>query len=187
MYVLHTAMVYLCALTCFPWLVSRWFAWVEPFVHISESTSGTDWYLHHLATVNLALALAVGYGMARGARAAAIWAWSVPTLLLIVKMMQFANRSSTGSVLYTGTPTMSAIEYFFGILPRIPSAGISSAVDYERVWAQLTTTASFCAGIGYALGALVARYELLTKMFIFEKHEDIDSRAEPMESREMKT
>jgi hypothetical protein len=30
--------------------------------------------------------------------------------------------------------------------------------DFERIVAQMRFTASFCAGVGYTLGALVARY-----------------------------
>ncbi|HST11519.1 MAG TPA: hypothetical protein VLL05_14175 [Terriglobales bacterium] len=172
-FVLHTAMVYVCARIGFPWLFSRWFAWAEPYVHFPGSLLGWSWYLPHLAVVNLALAVAVGYGMGRGLRAAAFGAWAVPALALGVKMWLFAHPPAS-SVLFQGPPKMTALEYFFGAVSEVPpNAGPMGVfpfdVDYERIFAQMRFTAPFCAGVGYALGALVARYEILTKMFVFEK------------------
>ena len=182
-FVLHTTMVYLCALIWFPWLVVRWFAWVDPRLHVSTFESGPDWYLHHVIIVNLALALAVGYGMARGANTNSIWAWSIPALVLGVRMIQFSSHRPMGSVLFASQPGMTAIEYFFRAMPGTPFAGPFSGVEFNRVWVQMKCTAPFCAGVGYSLGALVARYGLLTKMFIFEKHVEV-SASDPTESRE---
>jgi hypothetical protein len=172
-YLLHTAMIYLCALIWFPWLVWRWFLWVEPYVHIPQEGSG--WYYPHLAVVHLTLGVAIGYGMARASKAGAVWAWTVPTLVLATKMLLFSPEHSQ-SVLYEGPIGMTALEYFFGTLPEIPLNVMPFTswpnVDYMRILAQRMFTAPFYAGIGYTLGALVARYGLLTKMFVFEKSTD---------------
>jgi len=162
-FILHTVTVFVCASLSFPWLVGRWSAWVEPYVHVSESGSAWSWYLSHIALGSLVLAVAVGYGMARGLKTAAVWAWTVPALVLGVKMLVFAHPPAS-SVLFQTPPGMTALEYFFGILPVTPFDP-----DFERIVAQMRFTASFCTGVGYTLGAVVARYELLTKMFIFEK------------------
>jgi hypothetical protein len=172
-FILHTAMVYVCATTGFPWLISRWFAWVERYVHFPGSGQGWSWYLPHIALVNLTLAVAVGYGMARGLKVAAIWAWAVPAFALGVQMWAFAHPPAS-SVLFQAPPTTTALEYFFSALPEVslnawPIGPFPPDVDYERILAQMRFTVPFCAGAGYALGALVARYEILTKMFVFEK------------------
>jgi hypothetical protein len=172
-FILHTAMVFVCAIIGFPWLIWRWIAWVQPYVHMPALEPAWSWYLPHIALVNLTLAVAVGYGMTRGLKAGAVWAWTVPTFVLGVKMLLFAHPP-TSSVLFQTPPGMTALEYFFGILPETPPVTMPISawpldIDYERIVAQMRFTASFSAGVGYTLGALVARHELLTKMFVFEK------------------
>jgi hypothetical protein len=172
-FILHSAMVFSCAMIGFPWLIWRWFDWVQPYVHVPPSGPAWSWYWPNLALVNLAMAIGVGYGMARGLKTAAVWAWTVPALVLGVKMLVFSHPPAS-SVLFEARPKMTSLEYFFGVLPGVlPDAGPMSEFpldfDYERILAQIRYTASFCAGVGYTLGALVARYQLLTKMFVFEK------------------
>jgi hypothetical protein len=178
-FVLHTAMVFVCVIIGFPWLIWRWLAWVQPYVHVPRSEQAWNWYLPHIALVNLALSVAVGYGMARGLKIAAVWAWTVPALVLGVKMLLFAHPPAS-SVLFQTSPGMTALEYFFGTLHEIPPmtmpiTALPLDIDYERILAQMRFTASFSAGVGYTLGALVARYELLTKMFVFEKPPEDES------------
>lgn len=166
-FILHTTMVFVCAIIEFPWLIWRWFDWIQPYVHVPALGPALSWYLLHIALVNLVLAIPVGYGMARGLKAAAVWAWTLPALVLGVKMLLFAHPPAS-SVLFQAPPGMTAFEYFFG-MPVTPLDA-----HFERIVAQMWFTASFCAGVGYTLGAWVARYELLTKMFIFEKPPEDD-------------
>lgn len=168
-FILHTAMVFVCAIIGFPGLIWRLPSWIQVFVHVPWLEQAWSWYLPHIALVNLALSIAVGYGMARGLKIAAVWAWMVPTLVLGVKMLRFAHPPAS-SVLFQALPAMTPLEYFFGILPVAPLDP-----DFERIVAQMRFTTSFCAGVGYTLGALVARYELLTKMFVFEKPPEDES------------
>ena len=168
-FILHTAMVLVCAFIGFPGLIWRLPGWVQPFVHLPWLAQAWSWYLPHIALVNLALSIPVGYGMARGLKIAAIWAWTVPTLVLGVKMLVFAHPPAS-SVLFQASPATTALEYFFGTLPVAPLEP-----DFERIVAQMRFTASFCAGVGYTLGALLSRYELLTKMFVFEKPPEDES------------
>jgi hypothetical protein len=168
-FLLHTTMVFVCAIIGFPGLIWRLPTWVQPFVHVPWSEEAWSWYLPHIALVNLALSIAVGYGMARGLKIAAVWAWTAPAFVLGVKMLLFAHPPAS-SVLFQNSPAMTPLEYFFGILPVAPLEP-----DFERIVAQMRFTASFCAGVGYTLGALVARYGLLTRMFVFEKPPEDES------------
>jgi hypothetical protein len=171
----HSMMVFACASIGFPWLIGRWFAWVQPYAHVPVVGGYLSWYLPHLALVNLILAVAVGYGMARGLKAAAVWAWALPAFVIGVKMVLFAHPAAN-SVLFQAPPNMTSLEYFFGVLTETPPMTMPIStwpldIDYQRIVAQMRFTAPFFSGVGYTLGALVARYEILTKMFIFERPE----------------
>jgi hypothetical protein len=55
--VLQVVLVYVCAISTFPWLVGRWFAWV---VEPSNGIAPSDWFLRHLEVVCILPALALG-------------------------------------------------------------------------------------------------------------------------------
>jgi len=124
-FILHTAMVFVCAIIGFPGLIWRLPGWVRIFVHVPWLEPAWSWYLPYIALGNLAFSIAVGYGMARGLKTAAVWAWIVPTLVLGVKMLLFAHPPAN-SVLFQASPTMAPLEYFFGICRWHRSIPISS-------------------------------------------------------------
>lgn len=98
-FALHTAIVYTCALHISGYLVSRWFAWFVPVLHISTDVPGPDWYLQHLELVTIVPALVAGYiNVVRFVPAivgrpiwdsrfdsAINWAWSIPALILLYR------------------------------------------------------------------------------------------------------
>jgi hypothetical protein len=43
----------------------------------------------------------------------------------------------------------------------------------------MSVTAPFYAGIAYSLGALASKHRVLTKLFTFEKHDDMTTAPEP--------
>jgi hypothetical protein len=179
-FALHTAIVYTCALHISMFLVGRWFAWVAPILQISSSVPPLDWYLQHFELVITVPAIIAGYiNVVRFVPAvvgrpiwdnrfdsAVPWAWSIPTLVLLYRMLQYEPPSS---VLF-GT-SMTAIKYFFDIQKVMPTWANPLASDPVRVAAQMFVTAPFYAGVAYSLGALLSMHELLTKLFTFEKHE----------------
>jgi hypothetical protein len=137
MFLVHTALVYMGSISWFPWFVYRWFD-VAPFLNIHPIVQRIDWYLHHLAAVNIGFALLVGYGMARAAKPATIWAWAVPLLVLTFQILLFKSRTP-GSVFGGYRPsTTVAIEYFFGT-----AAGLFD--EPGRALAQIRITAPFFA------------------------------------------
>jgi hypothetical protein len=148
----HTAIVYTCALHISGFLVFRWFAWVAPILQISGSVPAPDWYLQHLEVITIVPALIAGYiNVTRFVPAiigrpiwnarfdsAVAWAWSIPTLVLLYRMLQYRAPSS---VLF-GT-SMTAIKYFFDIQKVMPTWANPLVSDPVRVAAQMFVTAPF--------------------------------------------
>lgn len=187
-FIFHTYVAYTCAMYLSQWLVFHWFGWIAPILQMSISIPATDWYLQHFELVTILPALVVGYlnvaqffpakvrGYMHEERSGSIapWAWSVPTIALLYRMLMFHPPSS---VLF-GT-SMTALRYFFEIQKVMPTLANPLVSDPIRVWAQMTITAPFYAGLAYSLGALVSKHQLLTKLFTFEKPGEAATPQEP--------
>ena len=161
-FLLHTIAVYLCALFFSPRLVSAWFNWMTPLLHIESGASPADWYLQHLVIVTIIPALVVGYVNVRGAHSVGSWAWVVPALVLAFK---FVTYTSPGSVL--DAAHLSAFQYFFDIQQVMPTFRNPLASDPGRVLAEMNVTAPFYAGVAYSLGALGSKRHILKILFAF--------------------
>src|SRR5258708_19591031 len=98
---------------------------------------------------------------------AAVWAWIVPTLVLIYKILLY--RAPT-SVLVGSS--MSAFEYFFDIQRVMPTWTNLLASDPVRLLAQMTVTAPFYAGIAYSIGPISFKYNVLPNIFPPKKSQD---------------
>jgi hypothetical protein len=146
---------------------------------ISISMPGTDWYLQHFEVLTVIPGLVAGYiNVARfalptlrnylheGRDSIAIWAWTIPTVVLLYRMLIYRAPS----VLFGSS--MTAIKYFFDIQKVMPTFANPLASDPVRVWAQMSVTAPFYAGVAYSLGALSSQHALLSKLFKFEQHEE---------------
>jgi hypothetical protein len=156
----HTLAVYLCAVHFSPWLISRWFAWFAPVLHVATATPPENWYLQHLELASVVPAAFAGYIAARRPDSVATWASAVPVLVLACKMLRYQAPSSV----LIGTP-ISALEYFFDIQTSMPTIINPTASDPIRVLAQMTITAPFYAGLAYSLGALASKRKLLESFF----------------------
>jgi hypothetical protein len=161
-----------------PWIVAHFLRWVLLISHLSNGVPLADWYLQHFVSIIVAPAAIVGYFCMRilplavrewlgawRAQRAAQFAWLVPTAILLHKLLTFHALSS---VLY-GHP-ISAIQYFFDIEKVMPLS-YPFAGDPVRVWAQMSITGPFYAGIAYSLGAFTYSDEILRKIFSFERQE----------------
>jgi hypothetical protein len=184
-FMLHTCVAYACAIHLSAWLVFHWFGWIMPILHVWTSTPATDWYLQHLELMTILPALMVGYlnvarflpntirnFMHEGHQSIATWAWILPTLVLGYKMLEY--QAPWSSVLYERS-SMTAMKYFFDIvrlMPVMPTQRLFFASDPIRVWAQMSVTAPFYAGVAYSLGALAWKYRLGAKLFRLEKHDE---------------
>jgi hypothetical protein len=178
--ILHTYIAYTCAMHLSAWLVFHWFGWIMPILHVSTSIPATDWYLQHFELMTILPALVAGYlnvtrflpntirnFMHEDHHSVAPWAWAVPALVLLYRMLEYRAPSS---VLYGSS--MTAVKYFFDIQRVMPTWKSLLASDPVRVWAQMSVTAPFYAGIAYSLGVLSSKHGLLTKLFTFEKHDE---------------
>ncbi|HVO60781.1 MAG TPA: hypothetical protein VMT53_07580 [Terriglobales bacterium] len=186
-FTVHTLVAYSCALHLSAWLVFHWFGWIALLLHTTISIPATDWYLQHFELVTLIPALVLGYvnvvrflpAVAREylhesrTGSAAFWTWTIPTLVLLYRMLQYHAPSS---VLYSSS--MTAIRYFFDIQNVMPTFSNPLASDPEQVWAQMSVTAPFYAGVAYSLGVLASKHSLLTKFFVFEKKDESTSASE---------
>jgi hypothetical protein len=179
-FALHTIIAYTCALHLSQWLVFHWFGWIAPILKISISMPATDWYLQHFEVLTVIPGLVAGYiNVARfalptlrnylheGRDSIAIWAWTIPTVVLLYRMLIYRAPSS---VLFGSS--MTATKYFFDIQKVMPTFANPLASDPVRVWAQMSVTAPFYAGVAYSLGALSSQHALLSKLFKFEQHEE---------------
>ena len=179
---IHTVIVYISAVHLSPWSVYHWFGWVAPILQISIGMPATDWYLQHLEVVTVIPALMLGYlnvtrffpptirsYLGEGSSTSiAGWAWAIPVLVLGYKVLLYHAPSS---VLYGAS--MSAIKYFFDIQRFMPTIRDFRGSDPIRVLAQMTVTAPFFAGIAYSLGGTVSKYQLLAKLFSFNRHDGL--------------
>jgi hypothetical protein len=179
-FIVHTYVSYACAIHLSGWLVARWFRWVIPFLQLYTIVPATDWYLQHLEWITILPALVVGYVSVGGAlqrsvlavlregyRSTATWAWTVPTLVLSYRMLEYHAPSS---VLYGSS--MTAVKYFFDIQRVMPTIQNPLASDPIRVLAQMRVTAPFYAGIAYSLGAFLSAHGVLTGLFAHAKPEE---------------
>jgi hypothetical protein len=186
-FMLHTYIAYTCAMHLSAWLVYHWFGWVMPILHVSSSTLATDWYLQHFEVMTILPALVVGYlniahflpntirnFMHEGHHSIATWAWIFPTLVLLYRMQAYDGPSS---VLYGSS--MTSVKYFFEVVRVMPTRQRFLVSDPIRVWAQMSVTAPFYAGIAYSLGALASKHHVLTKLFTFEKRDEMTTAQEP--------
>jgi hypothetical protein len=187
-FILHALIIYTCAMNLSQWLVFHWFGWIAPAFNISIGIPPTDWYLQHFELATILPALAVGYlnvvrFLPAGTRcylhelhsdSIATWAWSLPAIVLLYKILMYDSPSSV----LVGT-SVTAVGYFFDIQKVMPTFANPLASDPVRLWAQMSVTAPFYAGVAYSLGALASQHQLLTKIFAFEKHGDTTTPQEP--------
>ncbi len=180
-FALDTVIVYILAMRVSGALVSVWFAWAPRLFQISTTVRPGDWYLQHLELITIIPALAAGYIdivrtvpallggpiKERRSTSAAIWAWAIPTAILIYKMLEYQPVSSV----LVGNQT-TAFRYFFEIRREMPTFATLRYSDPVRYLRQLTVTAPFYAGVAYSLGAFAHRYQILVKLFSFEKPEE---------------
>jgi hypothetical protein len=204
-FALHILIIYILALHISSMLVGYWFAWVARALQFHTTVPRGDWYLQHFEVITIVPAFIAGCvnvvrfipaivgGRVKEARRepAAAWAWTVPTLILIYKIVQYAPPSS---VLFGSS--MSAARYFFDIqrvMPRFTNVVIGDPI---RVWAQMSVTGPFYAGVAYSLAAFSANRQLLKKIFAFEHSEGVLAQndedgettpAQPSSSPDLKT
>ena len=84
----------------------------------------------------------------------------IPAVVLLWRLVAFHAPSS---VLYSRS--LSALGYYFDIQHVMPTFSSPLASDPVRVWAQMSVTAPFYAGVAFSAGAVVWKRRLLPRLF----------------------
>ncbi len=161
---MHTATVYFLALRFSPSLVGYGSRLLFRLANISLRIPSADWYLQHLELITAVPALVAGYVVVRRPNSVGVWAWCIPTLVLLYRI---ATYKPPVSVL-VGSGFVDRLEYFFAIQQVAPTFANPLASDPIRVVAQMFVTAPFYAGLAYSVGALLAKRKLVQKLFARE-------------------
>jgi len=162
-FALHTAAAAICGIHLGPWLLSRWYVWILPLTgRSSHMPTGND-HLQNFELVSIFPAILVGYLLSRRFGRFAAYAWILPTVVLVYKLLTFTEPHV--SVFASSSP-MTRFEYFFVIQRTIPTfAPGFGGVDPIRVAQQMTVVAPFYAGLAYSVGALAGKRHLLDGVF----------------------
>jgi hypothetical protein len=161
-FALHTTAAAVCGLYLGPWLLSRRYVWIMPLSGLpSHAPTGSDW-LQHFELTSIVPALVLGYLLSRYLGRLATYAWVLPAVILVYKLLTF-NEPQV-SVLAPHSSTRW--EYFFVIQRTMPTftSGFGG-VDPIRVAEQIDVVAPFYAGLAYSAGAIVETHNLLKRIF----------------------
>jgi hypothetical protein len=172
----HTTAAAVCGIHFGPWLLSRWFAWILPLTGMSTSTPSVNHYLEHFELASIVPAIVVGYALSRLFPRLATFAWILPTIVLVYKLLTFTEPYASILVPHSST----RFSYFFVIgrsMPTFPTPGF----DYVRAAQRLFVVAPFYAGLAYSIGALAARHNLLDKFFGHSPSMQLESEVTLME------
>src|ERR1700722_4628328 len=112
----HTTAATVCGVHFGPWLLSSWFIWILPLAGIGNGTATGNDYLRHFELASIVPAFALGYVLSLYFPRLAIWAWVVPTVILVYKLLTFTDASA--SVLFSNP--WSRFSYFFVIERSMP-------------------------------------------------------------------
>ncbi|HUE53858.1 MAG TPA: hypothetical protein VMO80_16055 [Terriglobales bacterium] len=155
LFALHTTTVALCSIFLAP-RVGRWLAWL--LTGSATMPGAGDYYLQHMELLAILPTLVIGYVVSRHFPRLAIWAWTLPTIILVYNLLTFTNPSR--SVMFSDP--WSRFTYFFVIQRSMPVLAPGfGGVDVIRVVQQMFVAAPFYSGLAYTLGALAARHNLL--------------------------
>jgi hypothetical protein len=162
-FALHTAAAAVCGIHLGPWLLSRWYAWILPLTgRSSHIPTGND-HLQNFELVSIVPALVIGYLLSRRFEKFAAYAWVLPTVVLMYKLLTFTEPMV--SVL-AASDSLTRFDYFFVIQRTMPTFTPGfGGVDPIRVAEQMTVVAPFYAGLAYSVGALAGKRKLLDGVF----------------------
>jgi hypothetical protein len=160
-FALHTTAAAVCGIHFGPWLLGRWFVWILPLAGVPTGTLTADYFLKNFEIATIVPALVVGYMLSRHIPRLAMYAWILPALILVYKLLTFTEPYTS----VFATQSSTRFSYFFVIERSMPTLEDFRGADPIRVAAQMLIVAPFYAGLAYSLGALAERHNLLKKIF----------------------
>jgi hypothetical protein len=165
----HLAIVYGIVHVCTPWLAGWIHGKALPFLQYPTSSSGFQFLFSHLFALSFFPALIAAAANAKFKHRAAEWIWTVPTAILIYKLLTFPSASSV----LAQRASWPAFHHYFGGGFLIPSTNnwkdfwmlVGTSDDTARGLDQLNFTAPFYAGIAYSMATwTVIRTDLSRKL-----------------------
>lgn len=159
----HTTAAAVCGIHLGPWLLSRWFVWILPLTGASAHTPKWDEYLQHFELASIVPACIVGYLLFRYLHRMATYAWIVPAVLLLYKMVTFIEPYTSILAPHPWT----RFSYFFVILKSMPMLAppYYGGADAVRIVTQIDFVGPFYSGLAYTAGALAMKYSVFVKVF----------------------
>jgi len=124
------------------------------------SSTCADYYLQHLELVSILPALVVGYVVCRYSPRLATWAWILPTIILLYKLLTFTDPGASVLV----SDPLSRFSYYFVILRRALTFTDLRGSDPIRVVAQMFVVAPFYSGAAYSVAAFLQRRSVLERI-----------------------
>ena len=164
----HTTAAGLCATYLNLWLAGRIVYWILPLLGQPAPSHVMDFYLQHFELANIVPAFLLGCLIVRKFPDFSTWAWLVPTIVMLYKLVTFAEPDV--SVLDTGH-SWQRFSYYFDIQRVAPTMTFTptsfqvTGPDPLRVLAQITVVATFYCNIAYSLGALATKTKVIQKIW----------------------
>lgn len=174
---LHTTAVGLCTMYFNLWLAGYFARWIMPLLSETAPSRGLDFYLQHFEIANILPALLVGWAVAHKSPKLSTWAWLVPTLVILYKLLTFVDPNI--SVLSSGVQ-WKRFSYYFDIQRVAPTIRFTRhsfqliGPDPARGLEQIDVVAPFYCGIAYSLGAFATK-----RMWLQRIWESLSRKPEP--------
>lgn len=165
LFALHTTAAALCAMYLSLWLAGVLVRWVLPLIGQPAPLHVMDFYFQHFELANVIPAFLVACLMVIKFPRLGIWAWLMPTLVIVYKLVTFVEPNA--SVLVSGDP-WRRFSYYFVIERVAPTLKFTRTTfdvsgDPLRVLAQMQVVATFYCGIAYSLGAFAMKTRALRR------------------------
>ncbi len=91
----HTTGAAVCGIHFGPWLLSRWFVWILPLAGMSTRNPTGDEYLQNFEVASIVPALVLGYLLSRHFQGSSTFAWILPMLILVYKLLTFTDPNAS--------------------------------------------------------------------------------------------
>ena len=163
LFALHCTAAALCGIYLGPRVAGYFAHWILPLLGEPAPTSSLSFHLQYFEVASILPALLVGFAIAGRFPKFSTWAWLMPTLVILYKLLTFAEPNV--SVLAPGR-SLERFSYYF-VIQRVSPAPSFRAASFDpvRLLQQITVVATFYSGVAYSLGALAAKRMWLQRIW----------------------
>jgi hypothetical protein len=157
-FALQTSAAALCATYLNLWLAGRIVHWVLPLIGASAPHNAIYFYMQHFELANAIPAFVLGYIISRKFPEFGSWAWLLPTLVILHKLITYAEPNV--SVFAVSHPWHRFSYYFVIARPRFNF--LPSGLD--RLFEQIRVVAPFYSSLAYSVGAVAMKTNALQRV-----------------------